>query len=134
MDERIIHFIHSKHILSLAVTDGSGVYSANCFYAFDEANLELIFASCKDSKHIKLALINPNLALNIFTDTHTIGLIKGVQIKALFKEASLEQIQIYYKRFPFAKFHSGSIFSLKIQWLKYTDNKLLLAKKIEFQL
>ncbi|AJC84285.1 pyridoxine 5'-phosphate oxidase family protein [Campylobacter peloridis] len=133
MDERIKNFIRSQKLLNLSMIDeDNGVYCASCYYAFDEKALALVFASKEHTKHIKLSYKNPKVAISIALDTDIINLIKGVQIKAKFSKASKEQENLYFQKFPFAKFSKASIFSLQIQWAKYTDNKILLAKKLEF--
>lgn len=38
MDKKIIDFIKSEQVLSWAMIDDIGVYTANAFYAFDEKN------------------------------------------------------------------------------------------------
>ncbi|CAM4067106.1 pyridoxamine 5'-phosphate oxidase family protein [Campylobacter armoricus] len=133
MDERIKKFIHSQKLLSLSMLDeDGGIYCASCYYAFDEKKLALIFASEEHTKHIQLAYKTPKIAVNIALNTDIINLIKGVQIKAIFQKATKEQEILYYEKFPFAKFAKASIFASNIYWAKYTDNKILLSKKLEF--
>ncbi|EAI8624363.1 hypothetical protein I9Q28_00500 [Campylobacter lari] len=132
MDERIKKFIYSQKLLTLSVQDNDEIYCASCYYAFDDKNLALIFASEEHTKHIQLSYKNPKVGVNIALDTNIINLIKGVQIKAIFRKATAEQEKIYYEKFPFAKLAKACIFALNIQWAKYTDNKILLSKKLEF--
>ncbi|HEC1792975.1 hypothetical protein [Campylobacter sp. RM5063] len=132
MDERIKKFIHSQKLLTLSVQDNDAIYCASCYYAFDDKNLALIFASEEHTRHIQLSYKNPKVGVNIALDTNIINLIKGVQIKAIFRKATAEQEKIYYEKFPFAKLAKACIFALNIQWAKYTDNKILLSKKLEF--
>ncbi|MCW1359905.1 hypothetical protein [Campylobacter sp. CCS1377] len=131
MDERIKKFIASCKLLSWAMRDEKGVYIANAFYAFDERNLALIIASHEDTKHIKLAFKESKVAVNIAKES-TIAFLQGVQIKANFCKANEMQIQIYYKKFPFAKLLGGTTFALEIEYVKFTDNSLMLTKKLEF--
>ncbi|EAI8629401.1 hypothetical protein A9M92_04235 [Campylobacter lari] len=132
MDERIKKFIHSQKLLTLSMQDNDEIYCASCYYAFDDKNLALIFASEEHTRHIQLSYKNPKVGVNIALDTNIINLIKGVQIKAIFRKATAEQEKIYYEKFPFAKLAKTCIFALNIQWAKYTDNKILLSKKLEF--
>ncbi|HEC1797266.1 TPA: hypothetical protein R1763_000688 [Campylobacter lari] len=132
MDERIKKFIHSQKLLTLSVQDNDEIYCASCYYTFDDKNLALIFASEEHTRHIRLSYKNPKVGVNIALDTNIINLIKGVQIKAIFRKATAEQEKIYYEKFPFAKLAKACIFTLNIQWAKYTDNKILLSKKLEF--
>lgn len=132
MDKKILEYIKSMQLLSLAVREDEEVYIANVFYAFDESNLALIFSSYEESKHIQLAFLNPKIALSIAKEDK-IALLKGLQAKALFKEASKEQEQIYYKKFPFARLSHAKLYALELFWAKFTDNTLMLNSKLEFK-
>lgn len=132
MDERILEFIKNEQLLSWAMIDEKGVYTASAFYVFDEKNLTFIIASHEDTKHIRLASENSSIALNIAKESK-IAFLKGVQAKAEFKMASKEQMKIYFSKFPFAKLDkSAKIYALELFCLKFTDNTLSLIKKIEF--
>ena len=132
MDKLITKFLQNNQLLSFGVIDDDGVYSASCYYAFDEKNISLLIKSDPESKHIKLADKNPKIAITIARDSKKLLLIKGVQIKAIFAKSNNDEKEIYYSRFPFAKLGTGEIYTLKILWLKYTDNKLLVSNKIIF--
>ncbi|ARJ56808.1 hypothetical protein [Campylobacter cuniculorum] len=132
MDKKILEYIKSMQLLSLAVREDEEVYIANVFYAFDESNLALIFSSYEESKHIQLAFLNPKIALSIAKEDK-IALLKGLQAKALFKEASKEQSRIYYKKFPFARLSHAKLYALELFWAKFTDNTLMLDSKLEFK-
>lgn len=132
MDKKILKYIKSMQLLSLAMREEEGVYIASVFYAFDEAKLTLIFSSYEKSKHIKLALLNPNVALSIAKEDK-IAFLKGIQAKALFKEANKEQSEIYYKKFPFARLSGAKIYALELLWVKFTDNTLAISSKLEFK-
>ncbi len=131
MDERILKYIESMRLLSLAMRDGDELYSASVFYVFDEKNLAFIFSSYEESKHIKLARLNPKLALSIAKEDK-IAFLKGLQAKVLFKEADEEQIKLYYKTFPFASLSKAKIYALELFWAKLTDNTRL-GSKLEFE-
>lgn len=131
MDKRILKFIQGSKLLAWAMRDEVGVYTASAFYAFDAKNLALIIASDEESRHIRLARLEPSVAVNI-AKFGKIALLKGVQAKALFQAASKEQARLYYENFPFAKMHNAGIYALNLLWVKFTDNALLLEKKLEF--
>ena len=135
MDERILKFILKMNILTMAMSDENNeIYIANAFYVFDEHNLSFIISSSKDSKHIKLAKLNKNIAISVYKNSK-IKFLQGIQVKAIFKDALNFQKNMYYEKYPFAKFYKESeVFSLSIKWLKFTDNKLLLDKKLEFKI
>lgn len=132
MDERILEFIKNEQLLSWAMRDEKGVYTASAFYAFDEKNLAFIIASHKETKHIRLASENSSIAINIAKE-NKIAFLKGIQAKAEFKIATKEQEQIYFSKFAFASLdRSAKIYALELFWLKFTNNALALSKKLEF--
>ncbi|MBK1992370.1 hypothetical protein JG676_07155 [Campylobacter sp. 2018MI35] len=133
MDQRIINFLQNNEILSFAMQDRNEVYIANAFYIFDILHSSFIIASDKNTKHVKLSIINPCIAVNVYQGKK-IALLKGVQIKAKFIDATKEQEKLYYHKFPFVKFQKDiKIYALCILWAKFTDNTLMLNQKIEFQ-
>ncbi|WP_297812169.1 hypothetical protein [uncultured Helicobacter sp.] len=136
MNAKIKEFIKNNHLLSLSVLEENSlafeVYSASCYYAFDEVNFNLLFKSAQDSKHIKLCALNPRVGVIIAKDSKNLAHIQGLQIKAFFKPVTKEQRSIYYALYPFAKLGSGEIYALEILWAKYTDNRLLLKEKLTY--
>ena len=70
MNQKILKFIAKNHLLTLSVRDeDKGVYIANCYYALDKKDCCLLIKSALDSKHIKLAIQNPHLAVSIAKDS-----------------------------------------------------------------
>ena len=144
MDERIKAFIAREKVFALSVIEcdsnqnriaanqGLRVYGASCYYAFFAHNLSLCFKSAVDSKHIQLARLNPNVSVIIAKDSRILGNIQGVQIQARFRDSTQEEESAYYTRFPFAKLGNGAVFALDIYFAKYTDNRLLLQKKLTY--
>lgn len=133
MDKKIKDFLASKHLLALSVIENDGTYSASCYYAFCEKNLSLCFKSDENSKHIQFAKKNKKVSAIITKDSKNLALLQGAQIQAFFREANVLEKDLYYKRFPFAKLGSGSVFALDICFAKYTNNKLLLKEKLTYK-
>lgn len=107
-------------------------YTACCFYVFDASECALIFKSDSKTRHIVYAKSAPIVGVSIAHSSLKIAHIKGAQIRAEFLNATQSQEELYYKKFPFARAHQGSLWQLRILWLKYTDNSLFGAKKMEF--
>lgn len=127
----MLKFIQGSKLLAWAMCDEDGVYTASAFYAFDEKNLALIIASNEGSRHIALAKLKPFVAINI-AKLDKIAFLKGIQAKALFQVADERQAGLYYAKFPFASLHKSGIYALNLLWAKFTDNTLMLEKKLEF--
>lgn len=134
MDKNIIEFLQSNKLLTLGIVESMqeiSVYMANCYYVFDIESLSLIIKSNPNTKHIKLALINPNIGVSVTDDNANLAKSSGIQIKAHFKEANNMQKKAYYKQFPLARFVFGNVYALEILWAKYTNNAL--SSKILFE-
>jgi len=130
MQKQIEDFLQSNHILTLATSSDNFPYVATCFYVFDKEAIALIFASDKDTCHMRQALANPHVAVAIYLCTDKVGLIRGVQCKGRVLEATKSQKIIYYKAFPIAKAMHPSIWAIELDWVKMTDNRLGFGKKL----
>ncbi|AII15129.1 putative protein, pyridoxine 5'-phosphate oxidase family [Campylobacter iguaniorum] len=132
MDERIVEFITKMHIFSLGVVCDEQPYLCSCFYAYDEINNSLVFASDDSSKHIKAIKKQPKVAINIALDTKIVGIIKGVQATGAAREATNKNV--YFKRFPYALALNPKLYEIKLEWIKYTDNALGFGTKLTWSL
>ncbi len=130
MDLKILNFLQSNHLLSLAV---EGPYAANCFYAFDQNDLALIFASDKETHHMRQIAKNPTVSGTIALCEKKIHKIQGVQFLGNVREASIDQCRLYVNTFPIAKVMNPSIWALELVWVKMTDNTLGFKTKIEWR-
>ncbi|MDD3324427.1 MAG: pyridoxamine 5'-phosphate oxidase family protein [Sulfurospirillaceae bacterium] len=132
IDKKIEDFIDEHHLLSLAVTDGEKPYCASCFFAFSKKDVVFIIASSNDTKHVKKALLNPHVAGTIALETSNIGEIRGIQFEGLFKKASKEEKQLYFKSFPYALAMLPTLWSIDVRHIKFTDNRLGFGTKLEY--
>lgn len=152
IDEKIIKFLKKRHILSLCLSCEAGLldlkdyafknagidesskiitHTNSCFYAYCVDLNALIIASQPHTAHIKIALKNPKISLNIALDTKIVGRIEGLQARADFlKLESLSQNEqklckrAYFIRYPYAMALNPTLYVLKLTWLKYTNNAL----------
>jgi uncharacterized protein YhbP (UPF0306 family) len=83
MDERIIEFIDSHHVLTLATTTGTFPYCANCFYVYLPDENTFVFASDTATIHGSSMLQNPQVAASIVLETKTVGKIQGLQPQSI---------------------------------------------------
>ena len=52
-DKKIIEFLKKHHVLTLSTTIDYQPWCANCFYAFNEHSMNLIFTSGYETRHIR---------------------------------------------------------------------------------
>ncbi|NLY03878.1 MAG: hypothetical protein GXZ15_03455 [Campylobacter sp.] len=121
-------FVKKLHILTIA-TMGDELKCANSFYAYDTLNSALIIAGSSSSEHIKSALKNSKVAGTIFRNTKIVTKIKGLQFEGIFRLANEKEKKIYFSRYPFAKAIKPEIFTIEIEYAKFTNNKLKFAHK-----
>ena len=117
--DKFDEFLGRMKLLSLGVLRNNLPYCCSVFYAYDPQNKELIIASASDSEHIKAVFANRGVAATVALDTKFIGRIKGVQICGHI-----------LKRFPFARAMETDFFTIRIDWMKMTDNTLTFGKKL----
>lgn len=134
MDKATIDFINANYVLSLSVVENNKSWSVNCFYAFDEANYNLIFISHGNTKHYKVLVKTPQVSGTIAAQTNNVTHIQGVQFLGKTVSPTGTNMQnasyLYYNRFPFAKFVMAKIWVLELEYVKYTDNTLGFGKKL----
>ncbi len=133
-DKKIIAFLKKHHVMTLSTCLDCQPWCANCFYAFSEEKISLIFTSDFDTRHIKEAVLNSKVAGSVVLETSIIGKIQGIQFSGqLFspQEERVDQVNsIYLKRFPFAILMNTNLWELRIDYAKMTDNRLGFGKKL----
>lgn len=139
MEERIIEFIGEHHLLTFAAAADNDIWCASAFYAFDSNNYTFIITSDEATRHIQLALANEsrNISGTIALETEKVGMIRGLQFKALLKKSDGRVLDsnrlLYLKRFPYAVLKGGELWVLELQELKFTDNRLGFGKKLRWE-
>jgi len=109
-------------------------WCANCFYAFNEETMSMIFTSDFETRHIKEAVQNRSVAGNVVLETSVIGKIQGIQFSGdlfLVNGNKAKQTNtVYLKRFPFTTLMNTTLWELRIDYAKMTDNRLGFGKKL----
>lgn len=133
-DKKITDFIYKHHVLTLATSSENKPYCANCFYVYSEEENLFIFTSDEETKHIKDVKNNNIVAGSVVIETTIIGKIQGIQFtgKLFLPESDLKQRvnKLYMKKYPFAKLMNTKLWVLDLDFIKLTDNRLGLGKKL----
>ncbi len=132
LDPKIEAFLRNHHLLTLATSHDNTPYCASCFYAFLEEPLSFIVATDATTRHGREALENAQVAGTVALETKIVGKIQGVQFTGVFQAANEAEKKAYLKRFPYAIAMHPELWSIKISYLKLTDNTLGFGKKLEF--
>jgi uncharacterized protein YhbP (UPF0306 family) len=133
-DSKMVAFLKKHHVMTLSTCANLQPWCANCFYAFNPEKMSLIFTSDFETRHIKEAMQNSKVSGNVVLETSVVGKIQGIQFSGELlqpKDEIAQQINsIYLKRFPFALLLSTTLWELRIDYAKMTDNRLGFGKKL----
>jgi uncharacterized protein YhbP (UPF0306 family) len=127
--KKLIEFISEHHLLSLSTCKDNLPYSASCFYAFFEEEMRFVIASDEDTQHMKNLKDNPNFSAVIALETKEVGKIRGIQFSGKLKKATTKEKALYLKTYPYALALNPTLWSLHIDYVKFTDNRLGFGKK-----
>ena len=126
-------FLSKMKLLSLAVLRDNLPYCFSAFYAYDAQNKELIISSSADTQHIKAIFSNRHVSGTIALDTKFVARIKGIQFTGQIRSADERAAMLYLKRFPFARAMEAEFYTIRLDWMKLTDNTLTFGKKLTWQ-
>jgi hypothetical protein len=133
-DKRITDFFSKHHVLTLATCNDNNPWCANCFYTYIEDENALIFTSDADTRHIKEATNNNHVSGSVVLETSVIGKIRGIQFTGRLESAGgksgVKAKKAYLKQFPYAAFMNTTLWILRIDYIKMTDNRLGFGKKL----
>ncbi len=127
--EKIISFLEKHHTLSLATCRDGELSSCTLFYAYDKQDNSFIVASDTKTEHIQNILLNPKVSGTVHLETDLVGKIQGVQFKGEMVLCKDEK-RTYLKRFPYALAMNPTLWSIKVEYFKMTDNNLGFGKKL----
>jgi len=132
---RITEFLKEHHVLTLAVTDGGDIWCSHAFYVFIEDEQAFVITSDDKTRHIGILNKNPDLVAGaVCLETETIGLIRGLQFRAVSSKCDdslMNRYRMkYLMRFPYAVLKSGDLWILRLTEAKLTDNRLGFGKKL----
>ena len=134
IDPRIIQFFDTQTVAGIACVDENKIpYCFSCFYAFDEKEGLLIFKSSSGSTHTHLLEQNRFVAGTVNPDRLNRLAIKGIQFQGVVEGGHDEASALYHKRYPFALAMKGEIWTVRLTWIKMTDQALGFGKKIEWR-
>ena len=139
MDERIINFIETQTVVSVACIDGDHLpYCFSCFYAFDKENSLLHFKTSANTNHVQLLYRNKHVAGTIQPDKLNRLAIKGIQFTGkvidINDNLGINANAIYHKKYPFALAMAGEVWTIQLESIKMTDNTLGFGKKLLWKL
>ena len=129
----IVMFLKKHHLLTLCTCKDNLPYCANCFYVLRDEIATLVIATDQKTRHGQEALLNTHVAGTVALETKLVGKIQGIQFCGTYHKADKEDERAYFKRFPYALAMLPELWSIRIEYLKFTDNTLGFGTKLEFR-
>jgi uncharacterized protein YhbP (UPF0306 family) len=134
IDERITSFFKKHHVLTIATSVGNKPWCANCFYVYLEKENALVFTSEAITRHGKEFILNPEVSGSVVLETMIVGKIQGIQFSGIISvpEGELHDRarSAYIRRFPVAMLMNTSLWTVRLDFIKMTDNRLGFGKKL----
>lgn len=141
--KKVLDFLARESTMVLSTCDSAGVpYAAPLFYVV-RPDFALYWISARDSLHSIHLQSRPQASAAVFHSTFRWREIEGVQMRGLcsiVEDARRSEILDEYC----ARFHLGAVLSLAArhgtlycfqpQWVRMTENKVRMGRKIEFNL
>ena len=136
--QNMAQFFSENHVVSIATSSPQGLWSACCFYVFDAENAQLIVFTARTTQHGANMAAQPNVAGTIAGQPHSIAKISGIQFTAqavlLNDDTEGNRAKaLFYKAHPSARAMNSDVWALRLATVKFTDNKLVFAKKTLWQ-
>ena len=132
--EKINTFLQEHHVLSLATCSADELSTCNLFYVYDKDTNSFVVASSEDTIHVQHTSNNQNIAGTVVLETKTVGKIQGVQFRGEFVALANDELKkLYFKTFPYALAMNPTLWQVKINYFKMTDNRLGFGKKLVWQ-
>ena len=137
--DNLKNFLNQNKVNTVCFVDNKNYpYCINCFYVFDESNNCLIFKSSHGTYHHELILDSAFVSGTILPETLDTLKLRGIQFTGkLISSTEVETLHLnskYLKKYPFSIAILGSVWAVKLEFLKFTDNTLGFGNKTTWSL
>lgn len=100
------------------------------FYAYDPDTFLFVVASDETTEHMRNIASNPHVAGTVALETKTVGKIQGIQFSGVIERCSEPLQKLYFEAFPYARVMNPTLWSIRLDEVKMTDNTLGFGKKL----
>lgn len=122
-------FLGKHHLLSLA-TSGARLWCCSMFYTYDHETVSFIVASDETTEHMRNLASYATVAGTVALETKTIGKIQGIQFAGVMERCPDTLKNCYFEAFPYARIMNPTLWIIRLDEVKMTDNTLGFGKKI----
>ncbi len=129
IQQHIANFIAQQTVATVCCTGPEGaLHCFSCYYAYNENQQLLIFKTSDDSLHMQYLLKKPLLAGTILPDKLNKLKVQGIQFNGELLATSHAQGndagKLYHRRHPIALAMQGTVYTIRLDLIKMTDNTL----------
>lgn len=118
--DNIAAFLTQNHVVSIAAAADGAIWSACCFYVFDAERAALVVLTSLKTRHGSIAKIS--------------GIQFAARAALLEEETERRRAQsLFYHAHPAARALKSDVWLLRLDTVKFTDNKLVFAQKTLWQ-
>jgi len=133
LHKRIKSLFRRHHLLTIATVSNHGPWCASCFFAWDEVNNVMVFTTDPATRHGAELRSNPAIAGTIALETMRVGRIRGAQFTGTVTEPDGVELararKIYLRRFPYAALADLHLWTIRLNHIKLTDNRMGFGHK-----
>ena len=130
INERFVRFLRRHHVLTLATVAEGVPYCSKAFYCYDKERNLLVFTSDPATRHAQEMERNPRVAASVVLETKIVGRVQGLQLCGTAARADETARRAYLKRFPYAALAELTLWAIRPDYMKLTDNTLGFGKKL----
>jgi len=124
----ICDFLSKEQVLSLSVAAEGQIWSASCFYHFNEEKMEMYLMSDTKTRHAKLMAREPMISGTITSNVKSITQMSGIQYRAnaslLSGDRQKTARKLYCQRFPLSRVMGLPMWQLQLTEVKLTQRRL----------
>ena len=134
LHKSIIDFLNKNQIATVCFTNElHQPYCINCFYAFSEDSVTLIFKSSYGTSHDTYIKNNTPIAGTIISNRIHLTKLQGIQFTGkLLDEHEINNKRLnfsYIKKIPLSITIPGYFWGVTLEYIKFTDNTLGIGNK-----
>lgn len=135
MKDKISAFISKQTCGNLAASESNGAsWCFSFFYSFDEEQFLLHYKSSFETRHSAIIGRNPAVSGTILPDKFNPLQIKGIQFSGVVLSfddpLAHKAASHYHHKHPVALAMPGEIWTIRLDYIKFTDNTLGFGKKL----
>ncbi|MDK4689531.1 pyridoxamine 5'-phosphate oxidase family protein [Kingella negevensis] len=139
LPKNVTKFLTENRVVTIACAQNNQAWAVNCFYVLNEDTAALIVFTKRTTHHAEIMLANPNVAGTVSVQPEGILGLSGLQFAAraeLLEQDDPRRAQfrnVYTGTVPAAKLMDSDVWLLHLDSLKYTDNKMVVARKTKWE-